>query len=83
MIVGLRVVVVVLGLSVVVDVVDVVKLNIPGSISSFGFIGNPVRVEFFTGATVAALGDPVVILSSIVLYPAIIIKIPIIEMLQN
>ena len=61
----------VLGLRVVVNVVE---LNIPGSMSSFGFIGKPVRVEFFTGATVAALGDPTVTLSNIVLYPAIIIR---------
>jgi len=58
--------VVVVGLRIVVD-----ELDIPGSISSFGFIGNPiVKVEFFTGAIVALLGDPVILS-----YPAIIIKI--------
>lgn len=57
---------------VVSIVVDVVELDpIPGSMSSLGFIENPVSVEFFTGATVALLGEPVA-MSSIVLYPAII-----------
>jgi len=35
-------------------VVNVVELDTPGSISSFGFIENPVRVEILTGAIVAA-----------------------------
>lgn len=78
---GLRVVVdVIMGLRVVVDVV---MLDIPGSMLSFGFIGNPVRVEFFIGATVILLGD-VVTLSNIavVLYPAII-KILIVKISQD
>lgn len=52
-------IVVLIGLRVVI----VVELDRPGSISSFGFMENPVRVEFLTGATVVSL---LVILSIIV-----------------
>lgn len=32
--------------------VEVDEVDVPGSMSSFGFIGNPVRVKFLTGARV-------------------------------
>lgn len=65
-----------MGLCVVDDVVD--ELDIPGSMSSFGFIGNPVRVEFFTGEIVVLrLSDDLVTSSgtvTAVLYPVIAIE---------
>jgi len=68
--------VVTMGLCVVDDVVD--ELDIPGSMSSFGFIENPVRVEFFTGEiAVLRLSDGLVTSSgtvTAVLYPVIAIE---------
>lgn len=63
--------VVTMGLCVIDSVVDL-ELDTPGSMSSFGFIGNPVRVEFFTGKIVVLLsGDLVISSATAVLYPAI------------
>lgn len=55
-------------------VVDVDELDIPGSMLSFGFIENPVRVEFLTGEIVVLLSNDLIISSDtviMVLYPVI------------
>jgi len=59
--------------------VDAVVLGMPaGSISSLGFIGNPVSVEFLAGALVVLLASALVTPSDIIvyalLYPAIVIS---------
>jgi len=59
--------------------VDAVVLGMPGSISSLGFIGNPVSVEFLAGALVVLLASALVTPSDIIvyalLYPAIVAQL--------